>query len=383
MNNLSPQTILVVDDNPTNLAVITEFLESQGFMVSVARDGEMALRTASYALPDLILLDVMMPGIDGFETCRQLKADSALAHIPVIFMTALSSTEDKVNGFTVGAVDYVTKPIQQEEVLARVQTHLRIQALKAGLQSANEQLAVQNQQLAELIASKDKFFSIISHDLRTPFNTLMGMSQLLMFGVGSSADEQTRELAEKIYDSAETTYSLLGNLLSWAQMQRGHMSYDPDCVSLNTSVQKTMDLLQETALNKDIKLVNNLNGDFTVYADENMLNTVLRNLTSNALKFTQLAGTVNIGTKMDTLNSTPHVVVSIQDTGVGINPDNLRKLFRIDSDHTTMGTAQESGSGLGLVLCKEMVEHNKGQIWIESEVGKGTTVHFTVPLQSP
>ncbi len=164
--NSQKYTVLIVDDTPTNLGVVADYLESCGFEIMMAQSGEKALKRVRYARPDIILLDVMMPGLDGFETCRRLKADEVSQDIPVIFMTALVNTEDKVKGFEVGAVDYVTKPLQQEEVLARITTHLRIRDLTLSLQKANESLA-------ELNSSKDQFFSSIAQDLREPFNTLL------------------------------------------------------------------------------------------------------------------------------------------------------------------------------------------------------------------
>ncbi|HSH02173.1 MAG TPA: hybrid sensor histidine kinase/response regulator [Anaerolineae bacterium] len=378
--NITPsdKTILVVDDNPTNLSVITDFLEMQDFNISVALDGESGIETATHTSPDLILLDVMMPGIDGFETCRRLKEMPGLAEIPVIFMTALASTEDKVKGFEVGAVDYVTKPIQQEEVLARIYLHLKLQTLQNGLQEANEQLTAQNEELHLLNASKDKFFSILSHDLRTPFNTLMGMSQLLAMELAGEEDREKLELAEHIFKAAETTHDLLNNLLTWSRMQTGHINYEPEQYLLGTAIQKTVDLLAETAKSKNIELVVVGEAGLMGYVDPNMIDTVVRNLTSNALKFTPEGGRITITERRGTRAGYGQVTVA--DTGVGIGEEDLGQLFRIDAHHSTVGTNQEAGSGLGLILCQDMVLQNKGEIWIESEVGVGTQVSFTVPL---
>ncbi len=371
-------TLLIVDDNPTNLGVMLDYLKRYGFKMMVARDGEGALKRARYAKPDIILLDVMMPGIDGFETCRQLKADETTRHIPVIFMTALAGSDDKVKGFEVGAVDYVTKPLYQEEVLARLITHLKIKDLTQKLQSANEELNRAN-------ANKDKFFSIIAHDLKGPFQPLLGMSELLAFMTEEIHPVELRDRIEEagalIHRSAKNVYNLLENLLQWSQIQMNRIEYKPDNLDLTRMVQGNIQLLVTNATNKDIMLQNNVSQELFVYVDENMISTVIRNLISNALKFTPLGGQVTIKAEVRNQPSPPNLVeIAVIDTGVGIKEENLNKLFKIEVHHSTVGTAREQGTGLGLIICKEMVEKNGGKIWVESEFGKGTTIKFTVPL---
>jgi len=387
--DMEDYSILIVDDNPTNLGVIADYLDEFGFDILTARDGEDCLNKANLADPYLILLDVMMPGIDGFETCRRLKANEETKDIPVIFMTALADTDNKVRGFNAGAVDYVTKPIQQAEVLARVNTHLKIRELTENLMEVNtelkglsEQLQESNQALQKLNADKDKFFSIVAHDLRGPFTPLLGNAELLKEMAEELPRQQIREISESIHRSGNWVLDLLDNLLHWSRLQMGRMEYSPETINLQMIATKTVNLLTENANHKGITLQNSVSPHNTVYADEYMLDTVIRNLTSNALKFTPTNGTITINAQRNADTPPNMLEVSVADTGVGISSDDLDKLFKIDVQHTTSGTAKEQGTGLGLVLCKEMVEMNGGQIWIESILNEGTTVKFTVPASN-
>ncbi len=370
--SIKENLILIIDDNATNLKVIMGYLMEQGFKLMIARSGEMGLSRAQVAKPSLILLDVMMPGIDGFETCRQLKADDRTKEIPVIFMTALSDVESKVKGFQVGGVDYITKPIQQEEVLARVQTHLRIR-------EQAKRLEIQAEELMALNASKDKFFSIVAHDLKGPFQPLLGSTELLAEMTESLTLQEIKEIGQSLHRSAKNVYHLLESLLTWSRLQQGRMEYEPNKLNLKQIADQICQLLGATSTAKNIILQSNVKPGIFVYADEYMLNTIIRNLTNNALKFTKSGGRV-------TLSAQPHgdsaewVEVWVADNGVGMHETDMAKLFKIEVHHSTLGTAKEIGTGLGLVMCQEMVQKHGGRIWVESELGRGTTFKFTLPL---
>ncbi len=401
--NFENYAVLIIDDNPNNLGVIADYLDEYGFRILVALDGEEGITKASYARPDIILLDVMMPMMDGFETCQRLKKIEETKDIPIIFMTALSSTEDKVKGFAVGAVDYVTKPIQQEEVLARVTTHLKIRDLTQQLQSANKeltnltsQLQEANKRLTKLNADKDKFFAIVGHDLKGPFMPLLGMAELLSLTAEEiyppSVRASVKETGEAIHRSAKNVYNLLENLLQWSRMQQGRMEYRPGKLDLRVIAEQNVSLLAENASKKGITLQSKVAKYIFVYADEHMLNTVVRNLINNALKFTMSQGQVTVKATIKRVESDAlgiaatlmpsFVEIAVADTGIGMSKADSAKLFKIEVHHSTTGTAKEQGTGLGLILCKEMVELNGGQIWVESELGEGTTVKFTIPLDS-
>ncbi len=371
-------TILIVDDNPTNLRVLLDYLCDSGFKMLVARNGEGALRQAKYANPDIILLDVMMPGIDGYETCRQLKADETLQDIPVIFMTALSETENKLQGFEAGGVDYIIKPLQQEEVLARLNAHLTIRRLQQQLQEQNALLQEKNSQLQELNASKDKFFSIISHDLRSPFQVLLSLTQLLGDHLEMYSQEKIRTSVGHMRTSAEKLYALLENLLTWSRIQRGMMDYQPQHINVSSIIAQNVNLFIVNAEQKQITLSNSVQEELIVYADDNMVDAIIRNLISNALKFTHAGGNIIVSAT----HNEKDVQTAVADTGTGMNAETIAKLFRLDVKYQGVGTAGEKGTGLGLNLCKDLVEKNGGAIWVESEIEKGSTFTFTLP-QNP
>jgi two-component system, sensor histidine kinase and response regulator len=371
--------ILLVDDSPVNLGVLFEYLNNLGFSVFIAQSGEMAFKFLETERPDIILLDVKMPGIDGFAVCRQLKSRDDTKDIPVIFMTALSETTDKVTGFEVGGVDYITKPFQQEEVLARIKTHLTIHKLQ-------QELEQKNALLQELNTNKDTFFSIIAHDLRSPFTGLLGISQIILEGIDDFSKDEIKSSVAKLHESAEGVFKLLENLLSWSRLQRGTMTLQPQPIHLNDVVDHTIHLFTATAQRKAIELRNTLEDMPLVYADLPMLNTIMRNLVANSIKFTYRGGHVTLSAKVElTASATPHppeVAVTVADTGIGIPEEKLSALFRIDQKYQRKGTQGETGTGLGLLLCKELVEANGGRIWVESQERQGTTFGFSLPVFS-
>ncbi|MBN1219051.1 MAG: hybrid sensor histidine kinase/response regulator [Anaerolineae bacterium] len=249
-------------------------------------------------------------------------------------------------------------------------------------------IAIRNARLYELEkqlnTDKDKFFSIISHDLRSPFTSLLGNTELMVKMIDRLSQEDIREMSQSINNQAKAAHRLLENLLTWSQLQRGRIEYDPGPVELHQLVGNTVTLLQEVAQSKEIQLEQTIEDELFVYADKYMIDTVIRNLTSNALKFTPPGGQVILSARPNGFlpgkKGPSWVEVSVIDTGVGISPEDIDKLFKIEVHHTTPGTAQEQGTGLGLILCREMVEKNGGHIWVESELGQGTTVKFTVPI---
>lgn len=639
---MNETNILIVDDLPENLAILTSMLSDQGYIVRPAISGPVALKTIRKAIPDMILLDIMMPGMDGYEVCRRVKADSRSRDIPVIFMSALSETMDKIKAFEIGAVDYITKPFEIKEVLARVETHLSLRKMQQQLQAQNQQLheeiierkhaekllreseeryrrlvevspdviavhrrgeliflnaagikllganasddligkslldfvhpdyheavkkrvrtgyendeavglaeeqflsidgriidvevaaapilyqgepativvvrditarkqaeellrklekAVEttevgvtitdndgqivyinpadadmhgytveellgqrsrvfapprsqenlnsasphvnvlrhwkrerlnirkdgsafpvmlisnsiedakgnqigrvvicediterkqaeadllnahkelqekNSQLQELNASKDKFFSIISHDLRSPFATLIGFAELLQANFERYTHNDVKRYIDRIHTSAERLYALLENLLTWSRVQRGAMEYTPQPIDLLRLVEENFALCAGKAEQKQVTLKHFVRDGMIAYADLAMIDTVVRNLMSNALKFTPLHGMIVVSAQ----ENGNTIELAVSDTGVGIAAEDLSKLFRIDIQYTNPGTAGEKGTGLGLVLCHDLVERNLGKIWVESALDKGTTFRFTLP----
>jgi len=243
------------------------------------------------------------------------------------------------------------------------------------LKTVVKELEELNIKLHNLNASKDKFFSIISHDLRSPFSSIFSFSEFLKDDINELTKEETALFAEKIYEAAQNVFALLENLLTWSRIQSGKMKYEPAHFSLNNRINQIIKLFEYIAANKKITLSNKMSGNTIAFADEDMISSVLQNLISNALKFTNSGDEVFITNN----NYTDRLEILVNDTGIGIKPEDIDKLFRIDVNHSTYGTNQEKGSGLGLILCKEMVEKNHGSISVESQFGKGTTFKITLP----
>lgn len=246
---------------------------------------------------------------------------------------------------------------------------------EAELIAAHYELQEKNAQLAELNASKDRFFSIISHDLRTPFTSILGITEFIATNIDTYSKQEIRDQVERLKTAAEKLYALLENLLTWSRIQRGAIKCDPAVIDLFDIAQENMVIFLPKAEHKNIALRSMVQKNTRVYADYGMVNTIMRNLISNALKFTAVGGSVTV------LASTrdQYVEVAVADTGYGIPQAELTKLFRIDTTYSGVGTAGEQGTGLGLILCKELVEQHGGEIWVESEVGKGTTFRFIIP----
>jgi two-component system sensor histidine kinase/response regulator len=397
MNHSDQSLILIVDDNPQNLQVLGNMLRDHGYKPALAKSGFEALEFVQKRQPDGILLDILMPEMDGIETCRRLKAQEITRDIPVIFITGVADPWNKTRAFEAGGVDYITKPFQQEEVLVRVKAHLalrlmqkRLQAqnsqlrqeilgrerTEAALQATHNELQAKNAELLYANASKDKFFSILSHDLRNSFGVLLTYAEFLTTNFDICSQEELKANIEVLRTTAHKLSALLENLLTWSRLQRGAMEYQPSEFDLKEIADENMLLFSSKAEQKQIRLTHTVPPNTWVYADHHMIRTVLRNLVSNALKFTNAGDTIEVlAAQVD-----DKVEVAVADTGIGIPQEALTKLFRIENKYSQKGTAGEEGTGLGLILCQELVKQNGGAIWVESEEGKGSTVKFTLAM---
>ncbi|WP_303924457.1 sensor histidine kinase [Draconibacterium sediminis] len=243
-------------------------------------------------------------------------------------------------------------------------------------QLAEEKIHKNLEKLQELNATKDRFFSIIAHDLRSPFNTMLGFGEMLKEEVDNENTEHLKEYTHYLYSGILKTYNLLNELLDWANLQRRKVAFEPQTIDAERCVDEIFQILELSALNKNLNLVKLIPEKTELTADRNMFCTIVRNLLNNAVKFTPEGGTITFSAKF---RNGKHIF-TVADTGVGISPGNLKKLFKVDESFSTAGTNEESGTGLGLVLCKELVEKHGGEIWAESEKGKGAEFHFTIPL---
>lgn len=240
----------------------------------------------------------------------------------------------------------------------------------------NRQLAESEASLKEAIAAKDKFFSIIAHDLKSPFQGFLGLTNLLSSNISDMPENEIMELSQAMNESAQHLHKLLENLLHWSRVQRKAIEYNPENLNIKSIVDLNISIAISNALAKKIKLNNFINPEINCFADLNLINTVFRNLISNAVKFTPYGGLIIINAEIQTAN----IVISIKDNGIGMDSFALNRLFKIDSHRSTPGTANESGTGLGLILCKEFIEINGGNIWAESKIDIGTEFFFTVPF---
>ena len=355
--------IFIAEDVPKNLQVLCNILRKESYRISAAGNGRQALEMIPEVKPDLVLLDVMMPELNGFEVCEQMQKDPRLKEIPVIFLTAKAETTDILKGFEAGAVDYVTKPFTGAELLARVKIHLDLKFAR--------------EELKELISVRDKFFSIIAHDLRNPIQFLLLSSDLLYNEYDILSEEERKDYVQKFFNGATRISALLENLLEWSRTQRGLIECKPDSLDIGDTVTNSINLLQTHAKEKDISITSLVKPGLIAFVDRNMMRTVLRNLLSNAVKFTYPGGEV----KVDAALKGKIIEIVVSDNGMGMSENEIDGLFKFTTPGGTLGTANEKGTGLGLLLCKEFVEKNKGTISVTSTLEKGSSFRITLPVK--
>jgi two-component system, sensor histidine kinase and response regulator len=363
--------ILVVDDNPKNIQVIISILKEAGYEIGFAMTGKHAIDLLNSS-PDyeLILLDIKMPGMDGFEVCKKLKSDQRLMEIPVIFISGLHDLESIVAAFENGGVDYVTKPFNAKELLARVETHVKLRQKSREVETYAKDLEILNK-------TKDKFFSIIAHDLRNPFATILMMSKYILNSPAPKGPEVVKKYLKGIAEIAESGGELLDNLLNWAMSQTGNIKYELSEINLEEAIRKCITSISSQAQVKAIHVSYQSTEIPVIWTDEDMFFQVLRNLLNNAIKFTPKNGKVTIRAK----NTAEGVQISVEDNGIGIPKEDVEKLFSIDGNIVSRpGTENEMGTGLGLILCKEFIEKMHGKIYVTSTPGKGSIFTFILPI---
>lgn len=372
--NDNQNKVLVVDDNPNTLSLLFDALEEAQFKVLIAEDGKSVLKRIKYLKPDIILLDVMMPEMDGFETCQHLKANEYSKNIPIIFMTALTETVDKVKGFEIGAVDYITKPIQIDEVLVRLKTHLTIHNLQNQLIQQNEELKKSKQLAESANHAKSAFLANMSHELRTPLNGILGYAQLLK-REKTVKNEQGLDIIQR---SGEHLLTLINDILDLSKIEAGKLEINPDKLHLSNFLSDIAFLFQMRATQKAIEFVYEAVSDLPnlVYADEKRLRQILLNLISNAIKFTQ-QGQVRLTVKYQAAR----FHFEIEDSGAGIAADELDDIF---SPFKQVGkqSKQIEGTGLGLAITKTLIEMMNGKLEVTSKLGVGSKFWFSIPLET-
>ncbi len=351
-------TVLIVDDTPANISVLFDILTIKNYKVLVAEDGESAVEKAQHALPDIILLDIMMPGMDGFQTCYQLKQDERTRDIPVIFMTALSDTSSKVKGFSLGGVDYVTKPFQHEEVLARIRTHLIIRQLQKDLEHQNEEL--------------DAFSHTVAHDLKNPLSSILAFSSLLTESSHDVLDEKASNYLNMLTQSAQNMQDIINALLLLAGLSKQMVEMEVlDMGGIVSNVQQRMAYMYKI-YNAEIIIADSW-PECVGYGP--WVKEIWANYLSNGLKYGGRPPKLELGA---TQINKKEVCFWVKDNGEGISSEAKENLFtpftQLQSSH------RDQGHGLGLSIVQRIAEKLRGKVGVDSELGQGSSFYFTLPL---
>jgi len=368
-----PESILIVDDRAANLRVLSEILKPKGYKIRPVPSGKLALDAAERDPPDLILLDIVMPEMDGYEVCRRFKGHAALQHVPVIFISVLDETADKVKGFHAGGVDYIPSPFQAEEVLARVEAHLTLHRYRKALAEKTRQLETSYCRLQEVENLRDQLTHMIVHDMRNLLTGIMCSLQMLVATHGSTNEKSARYLRSAL-KSADDLTLMINNLLDVSKLEANEMTLrlaPCDPISL---VGEAMEKLEATRQARDIRL-QDPRQEITVVADRDILLRVVINLLDNAIKFTAVDGTIVLGVEP----VGDKVRFSIRDNGVGIPVADQEKIFAKFGQVAIRQSGNKCSTGLGLTFCKLAVEAHRGKIWVESEAGGGSTFFFELP----
>ncbi|MEM6352607.1 MAG: response regulator [Cyanobacteria bacterium P01_D01_bin.14] len=383
--------ILVVDDLPANLDVLSETLVAAGYDIAIATSGARALKRLERITPDLILLDIKMAGMSGFEVCQQLKLNPKTAAIPIIFITALTDTDSKTRGFDLGAVDYVTKPFQTQEVLARIRTHLQLSRLTQDLeQQVTRKVASleEARQAAEAAnRAKSQFLANMSHELRTPLNAILGMAEALQDEVFGTVNERQLKAYQTIERSGSHLLELINDILDLSKIESEHGELCCGPTAVDSLCQSSLAFVAQAALKKNIALDLQQPSQLPdVVVDERRLRQVLINLLTNAVKFTPENGRitlqVSLGPATETADHRAMLRLAVSDTGIGIAPKDQAQLFQpfiqVDGDLNRL----HAGTGLGLALIKRIVERHDGTVSVASEPDQGSCFTVEIPCET-
>jgi two-component system sensor histidine kinase/response regulator len=362
MKELSDCTVLVVDDTEANVDILVNAL-GEICEVSVAMSGREALETVAEEPPDLILLDIVMPEIDGYEVCRRLKSDERYAKIPIIFLTALTEIENKTKGFQMGAVDYITKPFEVAEVKARVKTHLELDVSYKEIQNANK--------------AKSEFLANMSHEIRTPMNGVIGMIDMLL---DTDLTAEQRDYAQSVQISADALLMLINDILDFSKIEAGKLDIETIDFDLRLTLENLSDLMAMKSNEKGVEFACLIHDSVPCHlkGDPGRLRQILTNLTGNAIKFVE-KGEVSVSVEVkEETETTVKLLFKVKDTGIGIPENRLGSLFQLFTQADASTSRMYGGTGLGLAISKQLAELMGGEIGVESKEGIGSTFWFTV-----
>jgi two-component system sensor histidine kinase/response regulator len=364
--------ILVVDDNHLNLIVMKHMFNFQDYEVHFAECGKAALEMAQKYFPHLILLDIVMPDLSGFEVCRALKGDDIFKDTSVIFITAAGEIDFMIKAFEVGGVDFITKPFRKEEILLRINKHIESKRTAGELHETTHYLH-------EFKRVQNRLESAIGQDLPNPDIDIKMIFEFMSKGIiDPTKDEQYKKTILDLLSSSDQSFSVPENLNAWATIGSGNIKNETENINMYEAVVSLVNLYQHDIQAKKIQLNNRIDPKHVVFADQNLLKTIIRNLFSNAYKYTPSGGNISFDSEL----GEGFVEIAVSDTGLGMSPDIVEKVLDPDEFYSTKGLNNEIGIGLGLKLCRNFVEKSSGKIWIESRSGNGTTVYFTLPAKN-
>jgi signal transduction histidine kinase len=377
---MKQKKILIVDDEDKNIKLIKGILAAERYQVYEALNGEEALKQVAENDPDLILLDIMMPGMDGFEVCKRLKQDETTRMIPIVMVTALNEKEHSIRAMKVGADDFLTKPVDHTELQVRVKSLLRIKSYHDSLIASNQEISEKNEKLQALEKRKEELTHMIIHDLRTPLMVISANLELLQMNRESFSEKQLHKL-ETSFKSCEEINQLIQSLLDTHKMEEGKLKPEKEEIAPFVLADEVVGQLAAQAEAKHISLsLARSNGTPAICVDATLIKRVLTNLITNAMRHTPEGGSVDVG--IDLLTEKGGLCFSVKDNGNGLAPEYHEKIFNKFEQISLKEAGVIAGSsGLGLAFCKMAVEAHGGTIWVESEgEGKGANFCFILPL---
>jgi two-component system, sensor histidine kinase and response regulator len=380
--------ILIVDDSPENRALLSGLLSiGNKYEPIAAKDGFEALSyldNPDGELPDLILLDVMMPGVTGHDVANRLRGDKRTGDIPIIFVTALDDIESKKKAFENGGVDYISKPFNREELFARINSHIRIKGLRDQLKEKNEQLKelnseleARNGELARLNDLKNQFIGIVAHDLRNPLTVVMAVGSLLENQFDKQSNEKQRSLVSSINTSCLHMLDIINDLLDVKMIDSGRLAVNPMPTDMAKLAKKNVDFNTNLSSHKNIAIILSTDGNMPpAKVDSTRIDQLLNNLLSNAVKYSNPGSTVRVA--VVPVGET--IEISVADEGQGIPAEELEMIFEPFKMASPKPTSGEKSTGLGLAIAKKIVDAHNGRISVESSVGVGTTFTVALPI---
>ncbi|MCP4111115.1 MAG: hybrid sensor histidine kinase/response regulator [Desulfobacteraceae bacterium] len=342
MRDIYNSRILIVDDTPKNIQVLGTILKQEGYQINVARSGIQALEMVDKLPPDLILLDVMMPEMDGFETCKRLKSSSLSEDIPIIFLTARTETEDIIKGFELGAIDYITKPFNATELLVRVRTHL--------------DLKYSNDMIEKVSNERKELLHVLCHDLANPFVSIIGLAEII------TSYSKYEELKDYIVSAATNGLDLIGLVRDMRVLEEHNLKLE--LFNLSEAIAESYSLLSSIFSQKNIKMVTNTDNTLNIWAERvSFINSVLNNILTNAVKFSYPGSEIQI----NSVKTGKGAELGIRDFGIGMPPELLRDIFDVKKTTSRPGTNEEIGTGFGMPLVKKFTDAYNGSIEVFSK----------------